>query len=168
MNVAKEWSVSDYFNYYIKNKAAEYLRLEELMKKEELSLSVALNICIGRNKAGFSDFRNGKFKFKDGLFRDIEIAKSTIEYVKKMNGRSEYTKTARFWRALFCLFSHPEFDPIQWEKNLAKFVNRMTIKATIPDYFETFKEIYNYSSRKRIFESVKGYDVGLNHEIFSD
>jgi hypothetical protein len=144
MNVAKSWTLADSFNYHVKNHYPEYVKLKEFMDKENISLSIAIHMTMGRKKDQFFNFKNGKYKFNVDSIGKTDIIWDTINYIKSINGKSLYCLTARFWKALNALFSHDDFDQDQWMRNLKKFINRVNVRATCPDYLELFLEIYNH------------------------
>ena len=151
MNTSKNWINSDYLNYYCKNRFPEYLKLEEFMKKNNLKLHVALNICVGASRTAFNQFKNGKFVFKlDLLENEIEICWETINYIKKMNGNSPYTVTGRFWRSLIMLTTHHNFEKKKWFTSLPRMIERFSAKATTKDYCKLMMEVYNWRNSERI------------------
>jgi len=152
MNVAKSWAVCDYMNYFVKNHYPEYLKLDQFIKERNLSLSIALNLTLGRKRSHYDDFKLGKYVFDDRCLENIDNAWQTIRFIERINGarNSLYTKTARFWKALLILFSHSNFDFEQWTRNLGKHMSKVMIKATFEDYLKLFTEIYNHRSFTKI------------------
>ncbi len=151
MQVSESWSLNDYLHYYCTHKYPEYLKLREFMKKNELPLGIALNILIGGRQSRYNEFRHGKFEFSTEVVEnDFEIAWQTVNYIKKINGNSPYTKSARFWRAFLNLIQHVDFDRKQWEKNMKKHVTKFSNLATAKDYLVFMQHIYNYRVNQKV------------------
>ncbi len=131
MNVAQTWKQSDYLNYYCRNNYPEYVKLKEFMKKNNLSLRIALGITSGHGNSVFSDFKNGQFK-------------------KQMRGFSLYMHTSRFWKALLILVRHTNFNAVKWRENLKKMVERFNSKATQEDYLILLMEVHNWNNKKKV------------------
>jgi len=151
MNISRSWKIMDYMNYYCKNNYEEYLKLKSFMEEQNITLKVAITITVGDSKLKQEYFRNGEYKFSEGMFSEsLRVCWNTIEFIKKMNGHSPYTTSARFWRALFMLTNHGDFDERKWMSNLTKMHFRISPKANIKDYFQTLTEVYNWRNDKKI------------------
>ena len=151
MNVAQPWGQSDYLNYYCKNHYPEYLKLQKFMKSHAISIKIALNITMGHTKDAFHNFKNGEYKFNEENFDDhIDICWETIEYIKRMNGYSHYTQSARFWSALLILIRHTNFDANKWRENIKRMVERFTAKARQDDYLRMFMDVYNWRNNVKV------------------
>lgn len=151
INLSKSWNNNDYFNYYCQHEYPEYIKLREFIKKNEISLRVALKIVFGQMHKGFQQFRKGEFKFNsEVLDRDLSICWDTILHIKKINGHSPYTSSSRFWQALLLLIKHPHFDEKKWHINLRKMVSHFSPKANTEDYVAMVQNIYNFRSTMKI------------------
>ena len=151
MNVAKSWGVSDYLNYYCKNGYEEYQKLQQFMKTHQITVRVALNITMGCTKIGMRNFKEGKYQFKhDGVDEHLSICWETIDYIKKMNGFSQYTQNSKFWSAMLTLIRHDNFDANKWKENLKKMVERFTSKINKEDYLKLFSEVHNWRNNIKV------------------
>jgi len=151
MNVAKTWSSADYLNYYCQNGHQEYIALKEFIKVNQVSLKVALSICMGTSKDVFREFKEGKLSFKEELLSEyIPACWQTIDYIKRMNGFSAYTDSTRFWRALVKLVMHHNFDMSKWIKNLGRMIERVGPRAKTEDYLTLFMDIHNWRNSARV------------------
>lgn len=151
MNISKAWTTGDYLNFYCHHQKDEYIKLKAFMKKNRLTLKVALNIAIGESKLSFSNFKAGAFEFNEGeLESELGICWKTIEYIRKMNGYSAYTTSSRFWRALLKLINHPDFDIDKWNGNVQKLVDHFAPKARTEDYIKMVQTIYNWKNLNKI------------------
>lgn len=151
LNISKAWGSMDYLNYYVQNGHVEYVKLLNFMKSYDLSLRIALNICIGQSVFNYKKFKEGEFKFQDELDAEsIEICWDTIEYIKRMNGFSLYTSSSRFWKALIKLVTHHRFHEDKWKENLKRMVERFTVKASTADYCKMLMEVYNWKNTEKV------------------
>ncbi len=151
LNNAAVWKPQDYLNFYCSHEYPEYLNLKKFMDENGLSLRVAMNICCG-------DARNVKTKFKEGGLKfDLQNIKEftdicweTIEYIKRMNGTSQYLSSSRFWKALLKIVRHESFDSKHWFVNVQKMVHHFTIKARAEDYLHMMQHVYNWRATTKI------------------
>lgn len=151
MNVSKPWTMGDFLNFYVHHKFQEYIKLQDFMKKNNLTLKVAMTIALGQARLGYHEFRMGEFKFhEESLSIELDICWDTINYIKKMNGFSPYTSSSRFWKALLKLVRHPEFDEAKWRANMQKMINHFTPKARTEDYISMIQHVYNWRNPSRI------------------
>jgi len=151
MNVSQPWGQSDYLNYYCKNNYVEYIKLKEFMKKQNISLKIALNITMGQKRDGYIKYKMGEYKFNEEDFSNsLEICWNTIDYIKRMNGYSLYTHSARFWNALLIMIRHVNFDAQKWLDNLKRMVERFTAKAKKEDYLKLFMDVHNWRNNSKI------------------
>jgi hypothetical protein len=151
LNVAKGWGIADYLNFYVKNGYEEYKKLQSFMKKNDLTLEIALHFTFGKSDNARNLFKKGEYKFIDqGSEETFALIWQTIETIKKMNGHSNFTRSSRFWIPLLKLFSHPDFESRKWFTNLSKFVGRITARASSKDYEKLFSDIYNWRATTRL------------------
>ncbi len=159
LNISKNWTTGDILNHYCRNGQQEYIKLRQFMKENNLTLKVALNITMGNALALYKEFREGRYKYNDDLVGgELDICWDTINYIKKMNGFSPYTSSARFWKALLKLVRHEKFSPEKWRYNLQRMVERFCPKARVEDYQRMMMEVYNYRNNERVnlLEEVLG------------
>jgi hypothetical protein len=153
MNTNKAWSLIDYLNIYCKNQYPEYLKLKNFIEKNEMEQIIGIRIMVGQADTSTKEFKFGKFKFDDQFSeKSVEICKKTIDFIIKMNGPSQYTKSFKFWRALIKLISNDKFDVEHWEKNYQKLVDRFYLRPNHQSYLKCMCDIYNYSLRTEKIE----------------
>lgn len=151
MNIAKPWGMGDYMNYYCKNGYGEYNKLDNFMKKNNLTLKVAMNITLGRTAGELNNFKQGHYEFREDIFsQSVEVCWDTINYIKKMNGMSEYVHTVRFWKALINLVQHEKFCAKKWMSNLSKMHYRFSPKARSEDYLKIMMEVHNWRNENKL------------------
>ena len=151
LNVAKSWTLDDYFNFYVENGKKDYLELRRYIQNNSLSLSRALALVIGKSRKGLQGFREGLFTFNEhGSNIEITICKDTLEYISKYTTGAYFMNSTKFWKALLSLIKQPEFDLAQWKRNLEKLVSRISPRVSEKDYLELFLDIYNYRSKSPI------------------
>lgn len=151
MNIAKAWTTSDYLNYYCKNGNENYIKLKEFMVKHKIGLKIAYNITSGLNKESFIDFKQGDYVFNEECYHvNIGLCWETIYEIRKVNGYSPYTNSARFWKALITLVQHPEFVPQKWMVNVQKMITRFGSRVSTKDYLRLIMDVYNWYNKDRI------------------
>jgi len=157
LNVAKNWTFSDYLNFYVKNKNEHYVKLKEIMTTYNLSIKIALRICSNDNiETLHSNFRSGNFVFQDkNIEHDMNLAWDTVNCIRRFNGYSPYALSGRFWLSMLKLFKHPDFSEKRWRTNMEILVSKFGPKSNIKAFDEMFLEIYNYrNSSKLDFENI--------------
>lgn len=151
MNIAKSWGTGDYLNYYVKNGHQEYMKLKEFMKKNNISLKVALGLTVEKTWEQGATFKKGEYKFSsDSASDELQICWDTINYIKKMNGYSAYTSSSRFWKAMVKLVKHSMFDAGKWKSNLERMIDKMGPRARTEDYMHLLTEIHNWRNTFKI------------------
>lgn len=151
MNIAKPWGLNDYLNYYCKNGFKEYKKLNDFMKSQKLSIKISMMITSSHTEEDREKFKSGKYIFpQDNSTKLIEICWDTVNMIKRMNGYSAYTSSARFWKALLKLVEYPDFSLKKWLDNLKKMSERMCAKANQKDYYKMMMDIYNWRNENKI------------------
>lgn len=148
--VAAAWSYEDFLNYYVKHRNENYIRLNEFMKKNQLSLKVCMSIFLSGKKDCYTDFKEGRFEYlEEDHAHDVEVCHQTIDIITRFNGPQAFTKTTKFWKALIILVKHESFSSEQWFTNVPKMVSNFTVKANQEEYLSGFLYIHNYKSKKQ-------------------
>lgn len=151
MNVAKRWTLGDYLNFYTKQQYDEYIKLKNFMKKNNLSLKIAVLLTMKSGRLEWKKFRDGTYVFpNEDIDVNLDICWDTIEYIKRMNGFSSYTDSGKFWKALLKLIKHENFNAIMWRKNLEKMIERFKPKARTEDYLAMFMEVHNFYNKDKV------------------
>lgn len=151
LNLSKSWTSSDYLNYYCKHESKQYVLLNEFCKKYNLSLKVALVLTMGHTNYSYNAFKMGKYVFQDqGTDKEIQDCWDTIHFIKRMNGHSAYTDSARFWKALLLLVRHAHFEAEKWHSNLTRMVERFGPRARTEDYLRLMMEVYNWKNSVKV------------------
>lgn len=151
VNIAKSWGSHDYLNFYCEHKYPDYLKLRDFMKKHDLKIQVVMNIAMGTSRQDHDAFRKGTFKFHADVYdTELSICWETIDYIKRYNGYSAYTRSCRFWKALLKLVKHPFFDEKKWRMNFTRMVKDFAPMAREQDYVYMLQQIYNYNCRNKI------------------
>jgi hypothetical protein len=147
----KSWGTEDYFNYYCKNNYPEYLKLKKFRADQGISVSLAVRILRGTSKNANLNFRNGEFEFNNSMATDsIDFCRRSIEIIKKLQGDKPWMKSQKIWSALLIVFNHENFEEDKWFKNIELLVDRIVQKVSVLDYFNVFKDIFNFKNRNRI------------------
>ncbi len=151
MNTTSSWKPSDYLNFYIHHQNDEYIKLKRFMEKHNFSLRVATNICVGQRKGSMEDFKKGSFIFpSEDVDMNADVCHDTVNLIKKLNGFSNYTESARFWKALLKLVQHSKFNKEHWFTNVSKMNSKFCPKASYKEYLEVMEQVYNFRSQNKI------------------
>ena len=151
LNTSKSWNSADYLNYYVKNGYEHYISLQTFIKKHGLSIKVALNITMGESLTNYKKYKEGAYVFTEKLVdENLDICWDTINYIKRMNGFSPYTYSARFWKALLKLVRHHNFDPAKWRANIERMVERFGVRAGTNEYLRMMMEIHNWKNSTKL------------------
>lgn len=156
INDVKSWKLNDYLNFYVKNGYPEYIKLNEFIKRHNISLKVAFNVARGRGRKALTDFMEGKY-VHDSEMKDeyIEICHELVEFLRQQKGKilSTFTTSAKFWQAVSAIAMLDKFDRKHFIKNCQLHHNKIMAKASLNDYIRLFQWIYNY----RLTEDRKIY-----------
>ncbi len=151
MNISKSWGMGDFLNYYCKNGYKEYQKLNSFIKKHNLTVKIALMITSGRSDNIRDQYRFGNYVFPEDDYDEfLSYCWDTIKLIKKLNGHSPFTSSARFWTSLIKVVSYPEFKFQKWTDNVKKMSEKMCAKATQKDYYKVMQEIYNWRNDHKI------------------
>ncbi len=151
LNTAKSWTAVDYLNFYVKNDYPEYKKLNGFIQMNQISLRVALCVTMGSTDEAFKKFKNGEFTFEQNFSASqFHLGKETQDIIRKMNGHSKHTESAKFWKALLTLIKHDKFDSDKWRANLKKMAERFVPKVSSADYLKLFVSVYNWHNTQKI------------------
>ena len=151
MNIAKSWGMPDFLNYYVKNGNANYIQLQDFMAKNRISFKIAIALTMAPTRENQDKFKKGEYKFVEDLgTEDLDNCWRTIDYIKKMNGFSDYTSTSRFWKCLLKLVQHEAFNAEKWYVNLQKMIERVGPRARSTDYMTMFTDIHNWRNPSKV------------------
>ena len=150
LNTVQKWTMPDYFNYYVVNGYPNYIRLKEFMINNKLTLNLAYGIVCGRGIV-WKDFKEGKLVFDNNtVSSDLKMCRQTVDYICKMNGKSNYTASMKFWRAFLKLIKYEEFDYKKWMNNLERMISRVGPRTSEEEYLKMFMSIFNWRAKTRI------------------
>lgn len=151
LNHQKTWALSDYLNYYVKSGRPEYVKLNDFLIKNNLSLKIGLTLLQGRARDVIFKFKHGDFKFNNEFYAtELELCWEIVGYIRKMNGHSEYTKTGKFWNALLKLVRAPNFDEARWRLNMSRMIERFGPRTSTKEYLIMLEGVHNYRSTNKI------------------
>lgn len=149
LNVAKSWVLQDYFNFYLKEKYPEYVKLDQFAGKYGIDRSVVVYLMCKRKKENIDAFKEGQFVFKEELIEaDMDVVRDCYETLKKNINKNINTK--RIWVSLYKIVQDPKFNFDQFRKNVEKLSDRIKIKPTIQETYDHLISIFNYHSSNRI------------------
>ena len=151
LNNSKPWGINDYMNFYIKNDYEEYKKLAEFVKLKKITLRIALTLTSGDSHEAKRKFREGEYKFNNELFEDdYEVCWLTIQHIKKSLGYTNFTESAKFWKALLFVVRHDRFNNEKWFSNLKMKIEALGARAEFKDYVKLFQNVYNWHNQDKI------------------
>ena len=153
IQTAKAWKMPEFLAYYLYHGYQEYIKLDEFIKKNKISLQMALVLSGGKGDNHFHDFKMGKYVFQINEFGEhLDLIHQTCDYIRRINGNvvSQYTNSARFWKALIVIMKHPNFNQEKWFKNLGIHVTKFRPLATFKDYLKLSIDVFNYKNLNKI------------------
>jgi ParB-like nuclease domain len=158
MNTNKNWSNPDILNYYVKNHYPEYMKLDQFLKHNNVSLKIGLSLLLNGLHDELFKFKHGEFVFDDSLVgNSIETCWETIHFIRKINGQSFYTNTARFWKPMVRLFRNEHFDLNKWRSNLRQHIDKFFPRANTQGYVKLIQDTYNWKNHHKI--DIMGEDT---------
>lgn len=152
MNTSKNWVMSDYLNFYVKQHHPEYLKLDAFMRSNGLTMSTAINLVKGRTKDENRKFKDGEFVFNSKIADDqVDIIRRTVSFCADKLGivTTKYMKSRAFWSAMSTIIQQEYFNEEIWFKNLNRMIERIHPCPTSGDYLKMLSDIHNrYNSKK--------------------
>lgn len=146
-----KWTLTDILEHYVALGYPEYIKIKKFITQNEVTVSTALNACIGRGHDLRRLFKEGKFVMDEELHnKNFQILSETISIVRSLRGNSNPFKTTRFSKAFMKMAQDPDFNENRWLKNLKRLVYRFTPCSSEKEYEEMIMNIYNYRTRKKI------------------
>lgn len=154
-NAQKNWTLSDYLNYYVNQGNEEYIKLNQFISKEKTPLNIAFQLLNGSRSGGFfKTFRDGKYVFPDEKEFNESMEKKerileTIDYIKrKTSGLKLYLSRVTFYSALVEFFNIKSFDYTVFMTKLQYKLDLIRPCSKQCDYVKIFKEIYNWKNKE--------------------
>jgi hypothetical protein len=151
MNVTKNWTIEDYLNYYCVHEYPNYIKFRKFIESHSIGLRVGLSIFMGWTNQCYDEFKNGQFIYDGKVIEpSMGLCQDTIAVIRKTNGFSPYTVTARFWKALVKLIGNEKFDPEKWMVNVKKLADRFSSRSGQRGYYKMLVDIYNWHNSPKI------------------
>ncbi len=154
---SKFWSFDDYLNFYVNSGLEDYVKLDQLCKKNKITVIHALNVLGkrgGRNSS--KNFKHGEFKYPN--FEDerdaldiLDFSKEIITYFKSKNtGYIKYVDSGYFLRALYIFLSIRSVDRSIFKEKIEYRLDLLRPAPSIMEYLRIFKMIYNWRNKSPI------------------
>jgi len=140
----KVWSSNEYLNFWIAQDKEDYLKLQEFMNDNKLSVTLSMALLTGtvsttdRKSGHLRSFRDGQFKIKN-----IDFANDLI--IKMAGLRPYMTSNFIFDRDLWAAFAKivVKGDWQRFSKKLEQAHPRLVREAGYSQYLFALEEIYN-------------------------
>jgi hypothetical protein len=156
----RKWYPEDYLHYYCGEGNPDYIQFREFMKKNSLSISVALRLLLKFSKKqdnrALSEFNSGNFKFVDPAKKHEaeEVLTKSQEVVRylaiKLPVPHSWFTSGKFMTALMDFFI---IYPVDFDEFMKKLPYKMDIMHPCgkrEQYVRLFVEIYNYKNRDKL------------------
>lgn len=151
------WQLETYFDFYIKNKNPEYIKLKKVVDTYSMiPISVVITYCstyrdgetIKTTRLISSGFRDGSWTFKDyeTSIMLLSQARDILPYVQLGLHRERL-----FYRSLLTLFKKPEFDYERFLEKLKTSGDPIVFCGTEREYMRQFEIIINKGTHSKNF-----------------
>lgn len=146
----KNWSNSEFINYYAKKGIPSYIRLIEVSKELETSISTVL--AMGTNAKDRSlAIKAGTFVFEEqSACERIKLVKGIIEFLNSKipcHDRMHF-KNRMFLRALVLFIQQENVNYDEFLRKLNLRLGHIYRCSSMLEYLELFENIYNYRRAK--------------------
>lgn len=163
---SKGWSRADYLNYFCQEGFEDYLKLKSFMDRNKINLAMALAVLghdtgnIKYKERPSSIFKNGRYKFASKedetiATEGLEKTDEAIAFVyPKMTGYKTFLLGTHFRKAIHKFVCMKEVDFSVFMDKIARRIDIIRACASISQYIDLFKKIYNYNNRNPL--SIEG------------
>lgn len=146
----KNWTIKDYFTYFLNDNLEEYVKLNEYLTKNKLDLHLALAILKQNDGDSYTNFRKGRYIFPTNTFQLNQryiYLKNVQEYLyKKMITDKKFLYHSKFVKAFLTFINYDTVDTNIFLKKIELRVDWFRYCSRCMDYIEIFKNIYNYKN----------------------
>lgn len=152
-NIQRNWSMLDYYNYWLNKGKEEYIKLRDLTLKLNCSVDYILSDLIKAEKVG-KLFKAGLFKLNPDI--DHFTIYSQFEEIKDMicnylpRDKRLFIYTRSFRRAVLVFINREDVNFQLFKKKIELNISRLKRCPLISDYLELFAFIYNYRNQNPI------------------
>lgn len=152
----KNWSSTDYLNYYISKGNIHYIKIKDFCNKNSLTIGQYLKICSFNMRHPWILFKSGMLKH---IAEEEEMKQNSI--IGKMTEITaiieQYTltdisfiKATRFKSALISFLRVPNLDFATFKAKLVHKSEAVRPCISMAAYFNMFKLIYNWKNQNPI------------------
>src|SRR5271157_4376927 len=148
------WKLEDFMKHYISAGNEDYIRFEEFIEEQEISLRNGLRLMLWRAANPCRDFRLGNFKFPsdEEMKRVVKILDNYRETIyliktKKFKGQ-EITSVGRFCDSLMQILMLKDTDFKTFLSKLQYRLESLHLCGTQAEYYDMLKKIYNWKNQK--------------------
>jgi len=141
------WILKDFLNFWVNNGKAEYIRLEEFMKKNKFNITQGLIWAKDGSQFTRNQFKKGNFKFNydETSEKALIYSKHYIEFLKKTNFRPiKIFNSSHFHKALKIFFSSELVNSDHFLTKAIEIPLTIRFSPCEKDYVIQLIDIYNY------------------------
>ncbi len=154
----RRWIMTDYLNYFVHQNLEEYIKIDNYMKKNKLSLNTCLTLFNQGGGTYFAAFRIGKYKFPENMdtieerLLQIHAVQSFLH--QKLIGDKKYIYFPTFVKALVGFLNSKEIEFETFMKKIEYKLDWMRHCTRFIDYFDIFRQIYNYKNTNPLLQKT--------------
>ena len=175
-NCQDNWGYIDYLNMYARQGYPDYIKLEEFLKKHNMTTYVCLPIFTRKprdTKIMGEIFKKGEFKFEvsegelDLLFDRLNKLRDMHKKSFFGGGPQKLFSDGRTFFKAFVFFHKYHADEIDWTiffQHLGIKMDQFITKATVAQYYDLLVAIYNWRrTANRLTEhTMRGHGLVAN------
>lgn len=154
--VSKNWTHSDYIDFYAKLGYPDYIIFQNLLKEYEFTCrSMEYILRLSTTNDGSEAHGSTHHSIARGLFKCKNPLKSReiIDFLLKVKeiegGRSYIYKADKFVAAVVRLFNLKEFDPERALRKFKAYPGLIVKQPDAPSYINVIEKIYNRHTAKK-------------------
>lgn len=163
LQVAKTWNYDDFLRHYANRGLEEYIKLQEYLKENQITLRFYLEHFGHRNKNSIElkkGFKKGSYKFKEIGGSILNAKDNYLKFVQRFttlrgNRKSSFLQSSVWWRAGSKFFCHAEVDIEKFIERLNHKIQIVTPVSRVDNALAILLEIWNFRNQKRLrFEDL--------------
>lgn len=153
-----KWTVKDYVNYYVVKGYPDFIILDQLCKKKNISPSIAYNIIFNKStdRTGLSrgvriyPLKDGTMKLPDTSEKGLQKLERKVDMVLSLINLLNLPKTDRLIIAISRIISDKNFSYAVMQNKIDFQKSRIYRCSTIQEYMQMIANIYNYKNSNKI------------------
>lgn len=151
----KKWFLEDYIKYYSKNGVESYIKLNDFISKNSLSLNKFLKCSQYRGGHQCRGIKDGKYEFCSKDCQDFLEIHFKIKYIEgfineRRNNIKNVTSSISFYCALYSFLKRSDVFFDELIGKIEQKIEVIGIRSREGGYYSMLLEIYNFRRRDPI------------------